>query len=163
MPRFIFKLEGVLRQRKQIEQQRQRDVAMTQQQVSQLQAVLRELNQSLQAATEDMRNNRLIGKLDLAFLAAHRRYSLAMQRKGQGIVQRLAQLAKQVETQQKALIEATKRRKAIDKLKERRMTQWRDDLERREMTELDEITNQLFFSRRQTEDEVSNYEPEGAA
>jgi flagellar FliJ protein len=163
MPRFVFKLEGVLRQRKQIEQQRQRDVAMTQQQIAELQTMLRELNLSLQAGVEDLRTKRLIGKLDLAFIAAQRRFALAMQRKGQGIVQRLALLTRQAETQQKSLIEATKRRKAIDKLKERRMAQWREELERREMTELDEITNQLFFSQRLVDEQTSALEPEGAA
>jgi flagellar FliJ protein len=145
MARFIFKLQGVLRQRKQIEQERLRDLAMTRQQVRQLEQELRNLNQALQSNTQALRDGYLVGRLDMNFLAAHRRYTIAVQRKGQTIVQRLAALQKQTEFQQQALAEAAKRRKAIEKLKDRRQEQWRADLSRREMAELDDISNQMFF------------------
>src|SRR5208282_1847920 len=81
MAKFFFQLEGVLRQRTHAEQQRKRDVAVIQLQMTALEQELRALDASRQATEQDMRDNRLRGRLDLAFLAAHRRYSFAMQRK----------------------------------------------------------------------------------
>jgi flagellar export protein FliJ len=143
MPRFVFKLEGVLRQRKQIEQQRQREVAQIQQQVHSLEQELRNLNAAMVATTRQIRGSHLTGKLDMAFLAAHRRYSAAMARKGQAIVQRLAALAPQVLALQAALGEAAKRRKAIEKLKERRQGEWREEWNRLDRAEMDEVAEQM--------------------
>src|ERR1700733_8486225 len=108
MPKFVFKLEGVLRHRKQIEQQRLRELVLTQQQVRQIEQELRTLNQSLQSSTTQMRTSHLIGRLDMNFLAGHRRYTAALQRKGQNLVQRLLGLQKIAQTQQLALAEAAK-------------------------------------------------------
>jgi flagellar export protein FliJ len=145
MARFIFKLQGVLRQRKQIEQERLRDLAKTAQQMREVEQLLRSLNMELVSNTQSLRDGHLVGRLDMTYLAAHRRYTIAMQRKGQALVQRLASLQKQTEIQQQALAEAAKRRKAIENLKERRHEQWRTDLSRKEMAEMDDISNQMFF------------------
>jgi len=147
MPRFIFKLEGVLRQRKQWERERQREVAASRQQARLVEEELRSLNQSLKGTVEDVRRNRLTGRLDLSFLAAHRRFAAAMQRKGDSLVQRLANLGRQIETQQLALAEAAKRRKAIEKLKERRWEQWLAEQSKRELAQLDEIAQQMIYSQ----------------
>jgi flagellar protein FliJ len=147
MPRFKFKLEGVFRQRKQLERERQREVAASRQQARLLEEELRALNQSLQGTVEDVRHNRLTGRLDLSFLAAHRRYAAAMQRKGDALVQRLANLSRQIETQQRALAEAAKQRKAIEKLRERRWEQWLAEQSKRELAQMDEIAQQMVFSQ----------------
>jgi flagellar protein FliJ len=139
MPRFIFKLDGVLRQRKHIERQRQRDLALVQRQWQEVQAELRALNQSLQQSADDLRGNRLVGKLDLPYLAAYRRFTFAMQRKGQALVQRLAIIQRQVDAAQQALIEAAKRRKAIEKLRERHWERWYAEQSRKESAEVDEV------------------------
>ena len=150
MPRFVFKLEAVLRQRKQIEEQRQRELALAREQARLVEEELRSLDQSLKSTLEDLRKNRLVGTLDLHFLAAHRRYTVSMQRKGQGLVQKLAAMQPVIEAKRQALAEAAKRRKAIEKLKERRRELWLADLTRRENAELDEISNQLFFTERES-------------
>src|SRR5688500_11630250 len=89
MAKFDFKLEGVLRHRKNAERERQRDVALVQAQLKQLENQLRELDQDVQQASGDLRQNRLVGRLDLNFLAAHRRFVGAMQKKGMTLVQRI--------------------------------------------------------------------------
>jgi flagellar FliJ protein len=145
VPRFIFKLEGVFRQRKQVERQRQRDVAIVQAQARQTEQELRALNDAMKTSTEQVRTTQLIGKLDMTFLAAHRRYLAAMQRKGQLLVQKLAAQQRQVEAARLVLAEAAKARKAIEKLKERRWEQWMTDQAKREIAELDEVSQQMAF------------------
>ena len=90
MPKFVFQLEGVLRQRKSVEEQRQRELGAAQAEMARMEAELRALDDTTQGVSEDVRNNRLTGKLDMAFLAAHRRYVLAMQRKALLLAQRMA-------------------------------------------------------------------------
>src|ERR1700722_11134814 len=112
----------------------------------QVEQELRSLNLSMQAASEDMRRGHLIGRLDMGLLAAHRRYNAAMQRKGQGLVQRLAAMQPQLAAKRAELIEAAKRRKAIEMLKQRKFELWQADQARLEQAALDEVSNQMFFA-----------------
>src|ERR1700722_19924413 len=121
MARFIFKLEGVLRQRKAAEQQKQRELANIQGRMTALQAELQAMDLSVQTATEDVRRNRLTGPLDMSFLAAHRRYSFAMQRKAMELAQKMAVVQRDVEAARAKFTEAAKQRKVIEKLRERQL------------------------------------------
>ncbi len=153
MARFVFKLEGVLRQRKHEEQQRQRDLAEKQLQLAELQRSLQQVQQNVQAANDDLRSNRLLGRLDMSFLAAHRRYLGAMQRQGIGLMQRIALGQRLVDESRIQLGEAAKRRKVIEKLRERQFERWRSQINRRELEELDEIGMQLAYQNLSEESE----------
>src|SRR5580658_3461576 len=102
MARFKFKLVGVLRQRRQVERQRQRELAVIQGEKVRLENELRGITGQVQEAEQEMRA-RLVGRLDLNYLAAHRRYVLTMEKRGMAMVQKLAQLQRQVEGAQKLL------------------------------------------------------------
>jgi flagellar protein FliJ len=147
MPRFVFQLDGVLRQRTHVEQQRQRELAVVQGQMAALDAELRALDTAVRAAEDDLRKNRLVGRIDLAFLAAHRRYAFAMQRKAMGIAQKMAGVQIQLEKAQRNLAEAAKQKKILAKLRERRLERWRDDVQRRDLTEMDEIAMRIEAAR----------------
>src|SRR5688500_10080673 len=90
MPKFVFQLEGVRRHRKSLEEQRQRELGVAQTELSKMQAELRSMDDAARGVSADVRDNRLTGTLDMAFLAAHRRYTLAMQRKALALAQRMA-------------------------------------------------------------------------
>ena len=145
MARFLFKLEAVLRQRKQIEQQKLRDLAIRQQVVVGLQDDLQLLNVQAQTAMTDLRDNRLVGSINLPFLASHRRFMMAMGKQAMGIAQKIAQAQKLVDDARLMLAEAAKNRKAIEKLKEKHHDQWRHELSRKQEMELDEIGMKLAF------------------
>jgi flagellar FliJ protein len=145
MPRFIFKLEPVLRQRLHLEKEKQRELALIQQQMVALQQELRGLNDAVQSAATDVRDNRLVGRLDMAFLAAHRRFMAAMQRKGMELVQRMALVQRQVEEAQKALADAARQRKAMEKLREKHLARWKQEQDRLEMLASDELNTQLSY------------------
>jgi flagellar protein FliJ len=147
MAKFVFQLDGVLRQRKHVEDQRKRELSAIQQQMSALDAELRALDASVRTAEEDLRQNRLVGKIDLAFLAAHRRYAFAMQRKAMGVVQKMADVQVQLEKAQRLAAEASKQKKILEKLRERRFARWREQLERRDLIEMDEISTRLSYEQ----------------
>jgi flagellar FliJ protein len=145
MAKFIFKLEAVLRQRKHVEGEKQRALALVQAQMTQLQNELRLVNETVQSSTTDLRENRLVGKLDLHFLAAHRRFTLATQRKAMQLVQKMALVQRSVDVARLALAEAARDRKAIEKLREKHHQRWAEDIGRREAAQLDEISMQMSY------------------
>jgi flagellar FliJ protein len=145
MPKFVFPLEALLRQRQSAERERQRELALCQAEMVRLQQELKQLNDELQGSDADMKANRLMGALDVAFLAAHRRYSLAMQRKGQGLVQDLARQQKRVDDAQRLLADAAKERKVIEKLREKQFERWRQEIERKEQAAADEAGAQFGY------------------
>lgn len=110
-------------------------------------AELRALDAAVRESEADLRANRLLGRLDLAFLAAHRRYAVAMQRKAMEIAQRMAAVQLQLDRAKQKLAEAAKKRKIIEKLRERQLARWREQLERRDVAEMDEIGMQLGHDR----------------
>ena len=145
MAKFVFKLEGVLRQRKHVEEQRQRELAVIRGEMAQLEAELNALNAQVTAASIDVRDNRLIGKLDMSFLAAHRRFLLAMQRRGLTMMQKMALVQRQIEEAQANLAEAAKQRKIIEKLREKQHQRWLEESSRKEQALMDEISMQMSF------------------
>src|SRR5689334_5629569 len=97
MAKFDFSLESVLRHRTFVEQERLRDLAVVQAEMTRLQAELTALNDAMQASALDMKANHLTGSLDVNYLAAQRRYTVATQRKGLMLVQEMARQQRKVE------------------------------------------------------------------
>ena len=147
MAKFTFNLEVVLRQRQRAEHERQRELAAAQSEMTRLQAELKALNDALRASSAEMKAGHLTGTLDVNYLAAHRRYTVAMQRAGHVLVQDMARQQRKVDEAQRLLTEAAKERKVLEKLKERQRDRWAAELQRKELAELDEVGMQL--ARRQ--------------
>jgi flagellar FliJ protein len=143
MPRFLFNLQGVLRQRKLVEDQRQREFAEVQRAYVAMETELKAMGDEVRAATEDLRQNHLIGRISVDYLAAHRRFTLAMQRKALEHATNMAEVKKKLDAARAALVEAAKQRKILDKLKERRQADWQADQNRRESAATDEIAQQI--------------------
>lgn len=153
MPRFVFNLEAVLRHRVFAEQERMRDLAVAQGEMTRLQGELKALNDAMRASALDMKSSHLTGSLDLTYLAAHRRYTVAMQRKGLALVQDMARQQRKVEEAQRLLAEAAKERKVIEKLKDRQRERWASEVQRKEMIELDEVGMQLNYRQQRAASE----------
>lgn len=145
MPKFVFPLEAVLRHRTRAEQERQRELAVAQAEMSRLQDELKALNEAMQSSSADMKANHLTGSLDVNFLAAHRRYTVAMQRKGLTTVQDMARQRRKVDEAQRLLNEAAKERKIMEKLRERQHERWAAEVGRKEAAGLDEVGMQLAY------------------
>jgi flagellar protein FliJ len=154
MAKFDFQLEGVLRHRHRIEREKQRDYAVAQAEKTKAHEALRSLDEHVQQAAKDLRDNHLIGEIDLSFLAAHRRFMQAMQRRGLVLMQEYQTALKKVETTQTALAEAAKQRKILEKLRERQQTRWADALARKELAQLDEVAMQMTYQAIEAEPEA---------
>ena len=145
MAKFDFKLEGVLRQRKHVEQEKQRILAEKQRAMVEIQQALVRIQEQMQASNEDIRKNHLVGTLNMQFIAAHRRFLTGMQRQTITTMQRLTLAQRAVDDARLELAEAAKHRKAIEKLKEKQFERWRADQARKEQAQTDEIGMQLAY------------------
>lgn len=144
MARFIFKLEALLKQRKREEQECQRLLAEQAALANAAEEAVRRINENVQAGHEDVRRH-LMGKLDMGFLTAHRRFMGAIQRQVTELLQKVAVAKRQLEEVRTKLSEAAKRRKAMEKLREKQFDRWRSEQARRETALSDEIGNQLAY------------------
>jgi flagellar FliJ protein len=146
MAKFDFQLEAVLKHRKNREQEKQRALAVVQGELTKLHNELMALDQSVKSANDDMRQNHLTGKLDLVFMAAHRRFLVATQMRAGELIQQMTGVQRQVDAARKELAAAAKDRKVIEKLRERQHARWAADIARKETAEMDEIGMQLGFA-----------------
>lgn len=143
MAKFVFKLAGVLRHRKMLEQQKLRDHAQVSARLRGLEDQLKSLNEQMTATNDDIRRNHLTGPLDISFITAHRRFLLGMQSKGLQIVQEMAKVQREVEAARLALVEATREVKVLEKLREKQEQRFREEVSRKELAALDEVGMQL--------------------
>lgn len=143
MAQFYFNLHAVLRQRELVEDQRQRELAAVQSKYAAMESQLRAMDEELRAVTEDLRQNRLIGRVNLEFLAAHRRFTLSMQRKALTLAEQMAPVKAAVDAARAALVEAAKQRKIMEKLREKREAAWKVEEARKELAATDEIAQQI--------------------
>jgi flagellar export protein FliJ len=146
MAQFKFELEGVLKQRKTIEQTAQRDVALAQRALVDLQTQLTKLDESVKAVSEDVRKNHLVGTIDVSFITAHRRFLLSMERAALDLARQIAEAQTRVGKAQHVLLEAAKGRKGIEKLRERQLERWQLDQAKKENENLDEAGTQIAFN-----------------
>ncbi len=146
MARFRFNLEGVLKHRLYVEREKQRALAELQGQMAALRAELAEIDNTVRQSTEDLRNSHLTGRLNMGFLAAHRRFVAGMQSKAMDVVQKMARLQVQVEEAQRALADAARNRKIMEKLREKQFERWRAEQAKKEAAALDEVGMQLSRS-----------------
>jgi flagellar export protein FliJ len=143
VPRFIFSLEGVWRHRRDIEAQRQRDLADTLATQQALEEELRQLGEEVQQANQYARSGHLVGPLDMSFVVAHRRFLLAAQRKGVTLMQRIALVRRQVSERRALLLAAARDTKVLEKLRERQWEEYSATQRRREAAEADEAGMQI--------------------
>jgi flagellar FliJ protein len=146
MARFVFRLEPVLRQRERAEQEAQRELAHRQAKLVELQGELKKLDESLRRASDEVRDNHLIGRLDMNFLASHRRFVNAMHRQGLNLVQKIAAAQRAVDEARQLLAEAAKQRKVIEKLREKQLARWKAEQDRKESAATDEIGSQIGYA-----------------
>jgi flagellar FliJ protein len=147
MARFRFNLEAVLKHRSFQEREKQRALATIQGQIAVLKQELQALNDTVQASTEDLRKNHLVGRIDMGFIAAHRRFVIGISARAGEIMQRIARMQVQEEAARAELAEAAKQRKIIEKLRERQYERWQRETAARELAALDEVGMQLSHGR----------------
>ncbi len=138
--RFRFQLEPVLEVRKRAEEEAQRAVAALERQRLELEETLRRRQEEIRNEKDALRG-RLVGELDVRGLRLQAGSSVHLVRKARQAVLALAGLHRRMGEARAALVEAARRRRAMELLRERRYGEWKAGLDKTETAELDEISS----------------------
>jgi flagellar protein FliJ len=137
MPRFRFELQAVLDHRQRQEREHQRIVADLERQRVALESTIRACQNGLSEERGHMRA--LLAAADVRGARQQIAAASRLTAQAQRAVLELAGLHKRIEAARAVLLEATKRRKAVELLKERRLEEWSRAMNKKEADAIDEI------------------------
>jgi flagellar export protein FliJ len=146
--RFEFRLQTVLRIRKQDEDACKRVVADRLRRINAVHSEVVALQGQIAGEVNAFRQTHAVGRLDMRQVMQHRHWLIHLH---QGVLMahsRLAELQRQLEQDRIALTEARRRVRVLEKLKERQYERYRHELNRLEARENDEIGNTLYLRQR---------------
>lgn len=143
MATFQFRFETVLRQRRMIEDERQRDLAKLYRRRMILQNQIRHMQDTIRESKHEL-SDTLVGQVDLSRVGQFAAYSGQVASRAHEIVRELAKIEQEVDSARARLIEASRGRKAIELLRERHLAVFRTEQRRREERELDEVATQQY-------------------
>lgn len=142
MARFRFGLQAVLDLRQREEKERQRVVGRLESERMAVEHTLRGYQDAIRSSKEGMRTamgGATGGGVDAPALRLEAGAALGLQIRAHQGALRLAGVHRRLDTARRALMEATRARRAIEVLKEKRYAAWLDEQNRRESVALDEI------------------------
>ncbi len=135
---FRFRFQSVLNHRKRLVEERQMALARAQQRLLQLRQEIRELQERREALAARIQAE-LEGTLQVASLQVGYTYLERLDARLRELEQALEAAQRSVEEQRHALEEALKRRKTLEKLREKDRRAFVEELERRERLVLDDL------------------------
>jgi flagellar FliJ protein len=137
MPRFRFRLQVVLDHRRALERQRQRVVAALELDRLAAENALRALHAEIERENADLRATLTSG--DFRMTRAHAARVTHLHADARRHVLHLSGVLARLDTARAELLEAARRRKAVELLRDRRLEEWRLAESRRETAAVDEI------------------------
>jgi flagellar export protein FliJ len=142
--RFRFSLQPVLEHRRRLEEERLREVAIIEQERVRTEDKLRGINARLVQSRADLRERfspapgaTVRGGIGAVRLDSSSALRLTVEAQQAAI--ELAGVMRRLERARAALLEAATARKGVERLRERRLEEWKHELSRRENAELDEM------------------------
>ncbi len=142
-PKFHFRLEALLEHRRQIEKDQQRHLAVAQQEIQKLFAIIQAAQQRIVAENRALTTTQLTGNLDMAAIAFGKRYVGNLHMQIALTAQKLGAAEQKLAVARAGLLEAAKARKVIEKLREKQHARWLEELERKDAAQMDEIGTQI--------------------
>jgi len=103
-----------------------------------------ELRQAPQVRPAERAEGEALTGVDLDRVSQFARYSAQTAIRAQQLVVEIARLEKQIETARERLAEAMRARKAMELLRDRQYARWKQEQDRREAAELDEMAVQAY-------------------
>lgn len=146
MPAFHFPFQSLLNQRERAEKQCQRALA----ELFHKRATWMQRIQSHQHQLRDSKasmKDALQGRVDLDAVTGFARLSAATQVQGHASVRGLAALEQEIDNARAVLREATRQRKSLELIRDRRYQAWKQQQDRRETRENDEVGAMLVAMR----------------
>jgi len=136
--RFVFRLEKVLDLRKQKEQEMMRELALAKESLAREERILEELRDRLAASRRELLAKQR-GCLDPNEIINYLRYLDQLREFIELQTLRVLEAERIVEETRELLLQATKEKKIVEKLKENQLKKYKEELMRAEMNFLDEV------------------------
>lgn len=145
MAGFRFRFQSILQHRQRIEDECQRNLAQLMRSRMIFHDQLQKMQDTIRESKQQMADS-LVGKIDLSQVSGFASYSHQVTNRGQQLVARLTRVERQIAEARQSLLDASRQRKALDRLREKHHNRWRRDQDRREAAELDEMSTQRYAS-----------------
>lgn len=143
MARFQYKLQSVLDIKEKLESQEKIAFGLASAKLAEEQEVLQDL--MIQKAGYDRQARKLLeGKLDLIEVNTCRKAVETMKTRIRGQMMNVHKAEKQLEAVRKRLNEVMIERKTYEKLRERKFEEFKQELEREEKKEVDELVSYTY-------------------
>lgn len=147
---FRFRYQSLLEHRRQVEQQRQRELAICLRRRGELEAMLTKAQDTIRHNKQDLARS-LQGRVDTSQLGMFARYATHMTGRGMNVARHIAAAQKQADEARQRLLEATKKVKALELLRDREHERWKKEQAKRETQHLDEVALQAHLRRAREE------------
>lgn len=145
MARFSFRLQTVLDERQRAEERALSALAASQRIAADIETKIDSIHAEVSDQKSDMRDHALLGRLDVPFLMANRRYFAAQLCEVARLSRDLADARLEVESRRRKLAIAARERKALEVLRDKQKQRWQAEQEKRERTLADEIALQIGY------------------
>lgn len=136
--RFVFELAAVLEQRTRIERDAQGVLAALQRERQAIEDQLADLRRGVEADRQAARDL-MVGRVLAASLREHVAGELGADRRARELALKLAGVQRRIEKAREALRQASVQRQAIESLRDRRLAAWKQEQERSERLEIDDL------------------------
>lgn len=148
---FTFRLETVLKLRKQREDEQKRMVANRLREVQRARIRCGSLEEQIDVEIEVMRSSALVGMIEAGRIARHRHWLSHLNRQVLETEGDIRTLQAKLAMEQSQLAEAAKECNVLKKLKERQLDRYRRMLAKREQNESDEMTTMRYVYHREAQ------------
>lgn len=160
MPRFVFKLEPVLEQRRRREREQRRVVAELERKRANIEEHIRSCQSRIIQEKRDLEERlgsaRAGGAVDLAGARVQASASLHLTAQAQRAVIELAGVHKRLDNERLELVQRATDRRSIEHLKERRLAEWKHAQNKAEAAALDDIAVTRFGRSDHTDNRTTN-------
>lgn len=143
---FHFPLEPLLRQRRQAEEERQRALAEVLRRQLAIEDRLRSIQGQISASQQEL-GDHLNGQVDTQVIRAQANMTIQFDLQARQFALELAEVYRLGADAREELLSASRQRKSIERLRERRFEDWRLEINRQEAKEADDLTTMRLAYR----------------
>lgn len=136
--RFVFELQAVLEQRRRAERNAQGVLAAVQGERQAIEDQLAELRRGVEAE-RDVARGLMVGRVSARSLREHVAGELGADRRARALALKLAGVQKRIDKARELLKLASVQREAIEKLRDRRLAEWKREQDKAERLEQDDL------------------------
>ncbi len=145
MKKFKFRLETVLQLRQRKEDEKKKVVGELVSKINEQQNQAIEMSRILQQEGQHLKSQHELGQIDLNWMSQYRRYVSHIHQAINHRIENVTQIQNELQHARMDLMHATREKKIIEKLKEKKHKLYKKELNKEQAREQDEVAQQLYL------------------